>query len=455
MRLSVASLRRVVKGDLRIEFVRQDLTSYGGLELLRRYVRRSGVATRLHAAYAEMGGDYGGARLSLLILSLFYVGARRLEHVRYLAGDPLITRFCGLARIPSPRTIVHWLKQFTQSALAPLVQLNQDLVLETISRLQLPRLTIDVDGTVVCTGATVAWPFRGFNPHHRKVLSYYPLLAHLAQTGHILRLKNRPGNVHDSKQAVAFLRELIDDLRARLGRRVPLEFRMDAAFCQPAIFRLLAARGCAYAIKIGFWHWLPLKQLAAERQRWLPVAPNVTGFFHDLDIPQWQLRLRVMIYRKHVQHETRKNFQLDLFTPDDGHFEYAAVATNLALDLPALYAFICGRGAQEKTLAELKGEFALDVVPTNHYGANSAWQQLSILAHNVARSFQLDTVPLAKPRSRKRTYAYLLRNLRTLRFLFIARAGRLTRIGGRNVLRLSHNPATKHLYDKLSAALAA
>jgi hypothetical protein len=244
MRLSVASLRRVVKGDLRIEFVQQDLTSYGGLELLRRYVRRMGLATRLRAAYAEMGGDYGGARLSLLILSLFYVGARRLEHLRYLAGDPLITRFCGLARVPSPRTVVNWLKQFTQTTLAPLVQLNQDLVLDTITRLQLPRLTIDVDGTVVCTGATVAWAFRGFNPHHRKVLSYYPLLAHLAQTGHILRLKNRPGNVHDSKQAVAFLRELIDDLRARLGRRVPLEFRMDAAFCQPAIFRPGGPRLC-------------------------------------------------------------------------------------------------------------------------------------------------------------------------------------------------------------------
>jgi hypothetical protein len=43
------------------------------------------------------------------------------------------------------------------------------------------------------------------------------------------------------------------------------------------------------------------------------VAPNVTGFSHDLDIPQRQLRLRVMIYRKHVQHESPKNFQLDLF----------------------------------------------------------------------------------------------------------------------------------------------
>ena len=248
------------------------------------------------------------------------------------------------------------------------------------------------DGTVVCTGATVAWAFRGFNPHHRKDRSYYPLLAHVAQTGHILRVKNRPGNVHDSKQSAALLRGLIDGVRRRLGRRLPLEFRMDAAFFQPDVLRLLAARGCAYAIKVGYWSWLPLKQLAAERRHWHALAPGVTGFEHHLVIPQWNLRLRVMIYRKHVQHESPKNFQLDLFTPDDGHFEYYAVATNLPLSLPALYAFIGGRGAQEKTIAELKGEFALDVVPTRHYGANCAWQQLSILAYNVARSFQLDTI---------------------------------------------------------------
>src|SRR5258707_231503 len=181
--------------------------------------------------------------------------------------------------------------------------------------------------------------------------------AHAPETGHIPGVKNRPGNGPGSKPSVAFLREVIDGLRTAFGRRLPLEFRMDAAFCQRAVFRLLAARGCAYAIKVGYWHWLPLKQLAAERQRWLAVAPNVTGVFHDLHIPPLGLSLRVMIYRKHVAHESPKNFQLDLFTPDDGHFEYSAVATNLSLDLPALYAFICGRGAQEKTIAELKGEF--------------------------------------------------------------------------------------------------
>src|SRR6266481_495438 len=441
MRLSVTSLRRMGKRPLHVEFGPQQLTSYSGLELLRRYLRHHDLPSRLRAACAATGGDYGGGRLARLVLALLYVGARRLEHLRYVAGDPLIARFCGLARIPTARTVGNWLRQFSQSTLGPLVQLNHDLVIDAVRRLALPRLTIDLDGTVVRTGATVGWAFRGFNPHHRKDPSYYPLLAHVAQTGHILRVKNRPGNVHDSKQSVAFLREVIDGLRT--------------AFCQRAVFRLLAARGCAYAIKVGYWHWLPLKQLAAERQCWLPVAPHVTGFFHDLHVPQWNLHLRVMIYRKHVGHESPKNFQLDLFTPDDGHFEYSAVATNLALDLPALYAFICGRGAQEKTIAELKGEFALDVIPTRHYGANSAWQQFSILAHNLIRSFQLDTLATPKPRSRKRTYLYVIRSMRTLRFLLVARAGRLTRLGGRHVLRLAHNPATEALYGAIGHRLAA
>jgi len=455
MRLSVGTLRQVVKRDVPIEFVPQQLTSYGGLELLQRYLRRIALPHRLRVACTARGGDYGGGRLGLLLLALVYVGARRLEHLQYLVGDPLVRRFCGLARVPTARTVGNWLRRFTQETLRPLIQLNQDLVLDTLARLEMPRLTLDVDGTVVRTGATVAWAFRGFNPHHRKDRSYYPLLAHVAQTGHILRLKNRPGNVHDSKQAAAFLRELIDAVQGRLGRRLPLEFRMDAAFFQRDVLRLLAARGSAYAIKVGYWSWLPLKQLAAARRHWHALAPGVTGFEHQLVIPQWNLRLRVMIYRKHVQHESPKNFQLDLFTPDDGHFEYYAVATNMALALPALYAFIGGRGAQEKTIAELKGEFALDVVPTRHYGANSAWQQLSILAHNLALSFQLDTIAVPRRRSRKRTYAYVLRSMRTLRFLLIARAGRLTRIGGRNVLRLSQNPATEALYARIEHALAA
>src|SRR5262249_47888345 len=72
---------------------------------------------------------------------------------------------------------------------------------------------------------------------------------------------------------------------------------------------------------------------------------------------------------------------------------------------PALWDFMAGRGAQEKTYGELKAEWALDVVPTHHYGANSAWQQICVLGHNLLRNFQLQTVATQKPRSRKRTFS--------------------------------------------------
>ena len=457
MRLSIASLRRVVKGDLRIEFVQQDLTSYGGLELLRRYFRLLDLHRRLREAFRAygLGGDYGGARLVLLLISLWVVGGRRIEHLRYLGRDPLVTRLCGLARVPADRTVVAWLKQFTQAALQAVITLNSTLLYEQIERLGLPRLTIDVDGTVVRTGGTVAWAFRGFNPHHRKDPSYYPLLAHLAQTGQILRLRNRPGNVHDSQGAGPFCRDLIHELRSRFGRGLPLEFRMDAAFFQRELLTLVMREGCEYAIKVGFWQWTGLKALVAAQPTWTRVAPEVDAFETPLALAPWGLTLRVVVYRKRVAHETRKNFQLDLFSPDDGHFEYSAVTTNKALTPAALWAFMAGRGAQEKTLAELKGEFALDVVPTNHYGANSAWQQLSVLAHNLLRGFQLQTLATAKPRSRKRTYAYVFRSMRTLRFLLIARAGRLTRIANHQVLRMAQDPITEGLYQRIAHALAA
>jgi len=45
--------------------------------------------------------------------------------------------------------------------------------------------------------------------------------------------------------------------------------------------------------------------------------------------------------------------------------------------------------------------------------------------------------------------------MRTFRFLVITRAGRLSRLGGRNVLRRTNNPATETLYGQIAHRLAA
>ena len=84
MRLKVAGLGRVVKRDLGIEFGREQLTSYGGLELVRRYFQSIGLNRRLRHGFREhhLGGDYGCVHLVVLVVGLLVVGARRLKQLR-------------------------------------------------------------------------------------------------------------------------------------------------------------------------------------------------------------------------------------------------------------------------------------------------------------------------------------------------------------------------------------
>ena len=298
-------------------------------------------------------------------------------------------RLCGLTRLPTPRTVGRWLAAFRARHLPRLQRVNALVVARAIRHAGLRRLTIDVDGSVVSTGQQVQWAHRGYNPHHRKVPSYYPITAYEAQSGQVLRVQNRPGNVDDAKAARRFLRDLFAQLRAMLGAGYPLEFRMDGAFFRRYIIAQLEQARAEYAIKVPFYAWVGLKERVRQTRVWTRVEETVSCAEHGVVLAPWGgRRFRVVLYRRRVQHETTKNFQLDLFDPSDGHYEYSAVVTNKTLSGPALWAFMCGRGVHEKVYGELKSGFAFASVPTMRYAANSAWQLLSVLAFNLMRGFQ-------------------------------------------------------------------
>src|SRR5438445_13768780 len=120
----------------------------------------------------------------------------------------------------------------------------------------------------------------------------------------------------------------------------------------------------------------------------------------SLNVAAWEKTLRVVVYRKPVHHETKKNYQLDLFDPDDGCFEYCAVSTNLTLSAGALWDFMAGPGGPGKTFARVEGEWGFDVVSADHYEANLGLEQISIFGQNVPRNFQLYSFATAQPKSR-------------------------------------------------------
>jgi hypothetical protein len=261
--------------------------------------------------------------------------------------------------------------------------------------------------------------------------------------------------VHDGKAAGRFLRELLAQLTATLGAGYRHEFRMDGAFCRRDVLALLERAGAEYAIKMPFYPWLGLKARVQATRVWTRVTATVSCAEHWLDVTQWDRRLRVVVYRTRVQHVTAKNFQLDLFDPDDGHYEYSAVTTNKTLGGAALWAFMCGRGTHEQVYGELKHGFAFGCVPTMRYAANSAWQILSILAFNLVRGFQLATTAPRRPATRKRRTLFRFETIHTLRYLCFGRAGVLLYPDGYATLDIGPAPAAAERFKRLDRLLKA
>ena len=457
MRRPKADLRARVNGQLRLRYERRGMTSYAGLEFLRRFLHGAGWVRTLRR---ELTGalpptDFGVVGMVLAVLALVVSGGRRVRHLRYLEGDPVVQRFCGLRQLPTPRTLGRWLGAFRARHLPRLQWVNALVVAHAIRASGQRRLTIDVDGSVVSTGLRVAWAQRGYNPHHRKVPSYYPVTAYEAQSGQVLRVQNRPGNVHDAKGARRFLRDLFAQLRATLGAAYRLEFRMDGAFFRRDILEHLERGGAEYAIKVPFHPWLGLKQRVQATRSWTRIDATVSCAEHDVAVACWARRCRIVLYRHHVRHETAKNFQLDLFDPNDGHYEYSAVVTNKALGGPALWAFMCGRGTHEKVYGELKSGFAFASVPSMRYAANSAWQCLSVLAFNLSRSFQRVTTSAPRPATRKRRALHRFETIHTLRALCLQRAGILVAPHGVSTLDVGTVPAVVARFRRLDRLLAA
>jgi len=442
VKLSKSAIRARVKHDLPITFSEERISAHGGLELFRRYLVAIDLPGRLRRTLGD-AGDYGAARLVLVVIGLLLAGGRRLAHLAVLSRDPMLLRFAGVHRLPADRTVARWMAGAVQTVVEAMAALVRDIAHDAIASLALSRLTLDLDGSVLRVCGAAEGAERGFNPHHPKDRSYYPLTAHLAQTGHLLRSWNRPGNVHDSHNADGFLRTVLADLRARFGRRHRLELRLDGAFFDPKILRFLDAETLGYAVKVPLWKWLGLREKITPGKSWTRVNATVSGFALRLSIPQWDRVQRVVVYRKRVFHETKRNFQLDLFTPDDGHYEYSAVATNLDLGVPALWNFMAGRGGHEKTLGEIKQHLAFDAIPSRDRQTNDLWQQLAVLTHNLVRSFQLCLGAPARPRTRKRTFLYRFASLQTLRFTLLDQPVRIVRPAGRTELRFAVSSLTR------------
>jgi hypothetical protein len=400
-----------------------------------------------------MGGDYSVVQLIMIFIALWLTGGRRLRHIPFISEDPLVQRLCGLKSLPSDRTVSRWLGQFTNDALQMLIALNSEIVTEKLRAMNLARVTLDFDGTVLSCGDKVKWAARGYNPHNRHAKSLYPLLCHVAQTGHFLRVQNRPGDVHDSKRALEIIKAAVAEIRKALPHAI-IEARFDSAFFNEDIIKYLLREQIEFAMKVPMWEWLHLKAAIICRDRWFHIDKKTSYFKRRVNVESWDLEVEMTVYRKKLSDRPAGWHQLDFFTPDDGIYEHSIILSNKETSAGHVLDFYNGRANMEHDIAEIKGEFGFDVIPCRDYQGNGAHQQISILAHNLVRNFQIDILnPEVRPNGASRTNLFEFASLKSIRFEMITAAGRLLNVSGEKILRLSQSTVRRKMFEKVESGL--
>ena len=91
----------------------------------------------------------------------------------------------------------------------------------------------------------------GFNKKKKGARSYYPLFCTIAQTGQVLDVLHRPGNIHDSNGARAFVLQCIGYLRDSMPG-VKIEARMDSAFFSQKMAQALEAHRVEFTVSVPF-----------------------------------------------------------------------------------------------------------------------------------------------------------------------------------------------------------
>lgn len=456
MKSSKSQIFSRVHGLPEINFGDAALTSFAGLVVFQSLFARLRLKERLAACFAPRAGApmCGMHTVMLLLVVHIIIGFRRLRDVEYYGDDPMSLRVLGLRRLPSAATLSRALRGARGAEYEKVRALSRSLVCERLSALAPARLTLDFDGSVFSTRAHAEGAAVGMNKKRKGARSYYNLFCTVAQTGQFLDVLHRPGNVHDSNGAEDFIPECFAAVRAAVPG-VVIESRVDGAFFSKNTAIMFHDQEAEFTASVPFERFPELKYIIEERGRWRRIDDTWSYFEADWKPKNWPegWPFRFLFYRRKSRVIHKAPVQLDLFLPDTYEYEYKVVVTNKRVSARKVLRFHNGRGAQEGIFAEAKTHAALGVIPSRAKAGNQLYMMAGILAHNLTRELQMTVSAPARGTTEKRAARWVFEHLGTLRHRLIARAGRITRPGGRLTLTLSPNAAARRDLTRMMSAL--
>lgn len=440
-----------------LRFEDQQITSFSGLLIFQLLFVRINLKQQLKKCFdhIKISPIFGRHLVVLLLIVHLLLGFRRLREIDYYRDDPIVLRVMGLRNLPNVSTISRTLAQMDQKGVENVRNLSRSLVMQGLFRENLPRLTLDFDGTVQSTKGRAEGTAIGFNKKKKGARSYYPLFCTVAQTGQFFDIYHRPGNVHDSNGAAQFMLDCFLSAKQQLKATI-FESRIDSAFFNQKILSILDDNRVKFSASVPFERFIQLKAMIEQRKRWRKIDEQWSYFETDWKPKSWDCTYRFLFIRKKSKKRRKEPIQLNLFEPVDFDYDYKVIVTNKTESAKNVILFHNGRGSQEAVFADAKNDTALDAIPCRRLAANQTYCLCAMMAHNLSREVQM-LAKSAAPRSfPKRPAAWAFEKLDTIRHRIIQRAGRLIRPQGKLTLSMNANQSTQnellHFLDALKNA---
>ena len=427
--------------SLEFSFEAETLTHYGGLFLIQRFCNKLDFRRRLQRRLraAPDWSQFDPVDLIQLLLFLLIAGLQRIHKSDQLQYDGFFLALLGLEKCPDESSLRRFLQRLSPQAIRQLACLHDQLRTELFAFPQ-PRSSLEfhLDSVVLTLYGKQQGARLGYNPKAKGRPSYHPILCFEGQGQEFWHGSLRPGDAGSNTGARHFVKRCLEKVPAGMARS-RIRFLADSGFFSGALIDDLDQWGCGYTIVCRRYE--AYQQMAQKTGfKDLKLGWGFAEFEHR---PQkWHQPHRFIAIRRPLPLDPEQARQLTLFK--DRHYSYSVLVSNLGLTPWRTWTDYVGRANIEKSIRELRGEMALNHIPTHSWTANVAFLQSLLLAYNLVHWFKR----LCLPEDKLRT------TVDTLRHQLLGIPAHLVNRSGKNVLVLPRHYHYQHEFRAAAPKLA-
>jgi hypothetical protein len=427
------------------DFNGKNLTPYGGLlpviTMLEKLDFRSLVEETLTSK--RIPRAMGLYRFVLGIVLGLYIGFPRLNQLRFIARDPILTGILNVTKLPVQSTFWRFVNALHLNVAGQILAIMRTMRerVWAAANVKLEFVTIDTDTTVHTLYGKQMGGRKGYNPKNKGKKSFQPMLTFIAETREYVWGVLRNGDRPSGKQIGDHIRKVCAALPACVQRILG---RADSGFyCWEAVeayeechaqFVISARKTTRMVEQLRQAEWKVSKKTEAGWECEFRYQPE--GWKHEY-------RFVALRYEKaHEEVEAEESVQYQLF--ETSQYKYRAFVTDLTEPIDMVVWIYNQRGGSENLIKEANNDAGLAAHPSLRFDVNGNHFQLAMLAYNLNCWLMLcNREPEVKVTELRHTTLATSR----LRFLFVA--AKIWRHAGRTGVSYSDHYEEKGMFERL------